>query len=236
VIQGKVPVVSFTFDDFPKSALRVGGSILGQMGLAGTYYASLGLMGLNEASGAMFTFGDLEALREQGHELGCHTFGHCHSWETESTAFENSIRENQRALGSLLPGASFRTFSYPISVPRPQTKRMVAKYFACCRGGGQVFNAGSADLNCLSAFFLEKVRGDADAVKRVIDQNQQARGWLIFATHDICRAPSPYGCTPEFFEEIVRYTLATGARILPVVQAWQALCSSQPDAAPLVGE
>jgi peptidoglycan/xylan/chitin deacetylase (PgdA/CDA1 family) len=33
------PVISFTFDDFPRSALVKAGAILRERGLAGTYYA-----------------------------------------------------------------------------------------------------------------------------------------------------------------------------------------------------
>jgi hypothetical protein len=225
-INADVPFISFTFDDFPRSALLTGGAILKRHGLAGTYYASFGLMGKQAPTGTMFLPEDLKALLEQGHELGCHTFGHCHSWETKPAAFERSIIENRLALSELLPGASFRTLSYPISTPRPRTKQRVAKHFVCCRGGGQTFNAGTTDLNYLCAFFLEQSRDNGEAVKSLIDQNRRARGWLIFATHDLCPVPSPFGCTPDFFEDIVQCAVSSGARILPVVQAWEALCSS----------
>lgn len=225
-VNSPVPLISFTFDDFPKSALRTGGTILNRFGVAGTYYAALGLMGRDEPCGPMFTADDLELLYKQEHELGCHTFAHCHSWKTNAAVFENSVIRNRSALAALRPEVSFQTFSYPICAPRLQTKRRIARYFACCRGGGQTFNAGTADLNYLSAFFLEKSRRNPDAVRNIIDMNRQARGWLIFATHDVCRDPSPYGCTPEFFEDIVRYAAESGSRILPVLQAWRALSAT----------
>lgn len=216
-----VPIISFTFDDFPRSALLAGGRILNRFDVRSTYYVSLGLMGEEGAPGQMFVQGDLEAVVAEGHELGCHTFEHCHSLNTKPAAFERSIIRNQLALCEMLPGVSFRTFAYPKSGPRLGTKRRAGKYFQCCRGGGkfQTYNAGTADLNCLSCFFLEQSRDNPDAVKETIDENCRRRGWLIFATHDICNCPSPYGCTPEFFEEIVRYAVNSGARILPVAQA-----------------
>ena len=123
----------------------------------------------------------------------------------------------------LAPRATFKTFSYPISVPRAQTKQRISKYFACCRCGGQTFNVGNVDLNYLSAFFLEQSRDNPEIVKSLIDQNRRARGWLIFATHDISDDPTNWGCTPEFFEEIVRYAVNSGARILPALQAYELL-------------
>src|SRR5262245_58876391 len=87
VVQPQVPLISFTFDDFPRSALMAGGTILNRFGLAGTYYASLGLAGKQEPSGQIFFHEDLTQLFERGHELGCHTFSHCDSWDTQTQAF-----------------------------------------------------------------------------------------------------------------------------------------------------
>src|SRR5437660_739930 len=95
-IKTQVPFISFTFDDFPRSALQTGGAILKRFGLAGTYYASLGLMGKQAPTGTMFLPEDLSIVLEQGHELGCHTFDHCHSWDTKTNVFESSILENRR--------------------------------------------------------------------------------------------------------------------------------------------
>ena len=222
-IQPQRPMISFTFDDFPRSALLCGGSILNRHGLAGTYYVSLGLAGKETESGQMFLMDDLRMLVERGHELGCHTFDHCDSWATATKTFEDSIIENREALNRLFPFSEFKTFSYPISLPRPHTKARIADYFLCCRGGGQTFNSGKSDLNQLSAYFLEKSRNDIQAVKDLIDHNRQACGWLIFATHDIANKPTPFGCTPEFFESVVQYAVASGAQIVPVVGALEAL-------------
>ncbi len=222
-IRGQTPFVSFTFDDFPRSALLTGGAILKHFGLTGTYYAAFGLMGKQAPTGAMFLPEDVHALLEQGHELGCHTFGHHDPWETKARMFEESILENRKALSRVVPEASLRTFSYPFGAPRALTKRRIAEYFVCARAGGQTFNDGTADLNYLLAYFLEQSRDNPQAVKEVIEQNRRARGWLVFATHDICENPTPWGCSPEFFEEIVESAVNSGARILPMVQAWEAL-------------
>ena len=227
----RTPIVSFTFDDFPRSALLTGGAILEQFGLRGTYYASFGLMGRNAPTGPIFVRKDLPVLVARGHELGCHTFDHCHSWNTTTAAFERSIMVNKTALEELMPGAAFRTFSYPISPPRPRTKRVVAGRFSCARGGGQTFNAGTTDLNYLRAYFLEKARERPDDVQRVIDANRAQCGWLVLATHDVCRVPTPFGCTPGFFTDVVRRAVDSGARILPVAEALGSMVRSDQRAA-----
>jgi peptidoglycan/xylan/chitin deacetylase (PgdA/CDA1 family) len=218
-LQPTQPVISFSFDDFPRSALLVAGEILKERDLTGTYFASLGLMGKESPSGRICTPEDVVAAFEQGHELGSHTFSHCHSWNTDGRTFEQSLIENQDALQRLIPGASFRSFAYPISLPNPGAKRACARHFECSRGGGQTYNIGPTDLNQLSAFFLEKVDGSLQPIRDIIEQNNRAKGWLIFATHDVSSRPSQYGCTPEFFREVVQCALDSGARIATVSQA-----------------
>lgn len=223
VIDSSVPLISFTFDDFPRSALLTGGAILKKYGLAGTYYASFGMMGKHAPPGHIFLREDLKDLQEQGHELGCHTFAHCDAWKTDPKVFEDSILENRRALNEIIPGAAFKTFSYPINVPSARAKQRASHHFMCCRGGGQSFNGAGTDLNYLSAYFLEKSNNNIVPVKDLIDRNREAHGWLILATHDVCEAPSPFGCTPVFFEDVVSYSVNSGARILPVAQVCELL-------------
>lgn len=222
-IDSQKPIISFTFDDFPRSALYTGGAILERFGLKGTYYASFGLMGKMAPTGRIFEPADLLALVERGHEIGCHTFDHCHSWNTDPKVFENSILQNKATLEQLIPRGFFRTFSYPISPPRPYIKQIAAEHFVCARGGGQTFNVGSTDLNYLRAYFLEKARDNRDAITHLIEENRAARGWLILATHDVDTTPTSFGCTPEVFEEIVQCAVNSGARILPVVEALESL-------------
>jgi peptidoglycan/xylan/chitin deacetylase (PgdA/CDA1 family) len=240
-VRTPVPLISFTFDDFPRSAILEAGSILRRYDALGTYYVSLSLMGKPSPMGPMFEARDLKELLHLGHEIGCHTFGHCHSWNTPPDVYERAILDNQRALSELLPGASFQTFSYPYSGPRLAVKQVAARHFLCCRGGGlrvwrhlvrhaaggQTYNSGTTDLNLLCAFFLEQSRENPEAVKRLIHQNAQARGWLIFATHDVRENPGPFGCTPDFFERIVRWSVESGARILPVIKALEVIRTAE---------
>ncbi len=217
------PLVSFTFDDFPQSALELGGQILRSYGVRGTYYVSLGLLNQHEPTGLICSSIDLAEVITQGHELGCHTFGHCDAWETDPDSFEESILANRLKLNEILPSAHFATLSYPISTPRPDTKRRSGRHFAGCRGGGQSFNVGQVDLNYMQAFFLEQSRDVPSTIWELIEQNRQQVGWLIFATHDVSQKPTRFGCTPAFFEEVVERAVNSGAQILPVTQALSTL-------------
>ena len=92
--------------------------------------------------------------------------------------------------------------------------------------GGQTFNVRRLDLNGMAGFFIEQSREDFDAIKAVIAQNARERGWLIFATHDVADSPTRFGCTASLFEKIVRCAIASGAVVLPVSQALDAVVSA----------
>ncbi|HRI38085.1 MAG TPA: polysaccharide deacetylase family protein [Nitrospira sp.] len=214
-----MPLISFTFDDFPLSALEVGGEILRQHGVAGTYYVSLGLLDREESVGRICSAAHVKEVLAQGHELGCHTFEHCNAWDTEPLHFEKSILDNRLALKEIISNATFMTMSYPIDVPSPSIKQLAAQYFACMRAGGQGINRGTIDLNFVRSFFLEQSRDTPSVISELIDRNRAEKGWLIFSTHDVTNMPTQYGCTPELFVEVVRQAMASGAGVMPVAKA-----------------
>jgi peptidoglycan/xylan/chitin deacetylase (PgdA/CDA1 family) len=217
------PVITFTFDDFPRSALYAGGAILQSAGVAGTYFVSSGLVGQTGPTGELFHEGDLADLLTRGHELGCHTFHHYPAWETGSREYDSSVTRNAAALAPLLQSRRLDTHSYPISYPRPRTKRRLAARFRGCRGGGQTHNHGVIDLNYLSSFFLEQSRDNVGAIEKAIAANTAAGGWLVFSTHDVAANPTRFGCTPALFERIVRCSVRSGAKILVMSAALDSL-------------
>ena len=184
-------------------------------------------MGKSGPTGEIFSRDDVPELVRQQHELGCHTFDHCDSWDTSPAEFESSVVRNRQAVERDFPGVSLRSLSYPISYPRPATKRMAARYFSCARGGGQAFNAGVVDLNYLQAFFLEQSGNQIEGMQRLIDASVQSKGWLIFATHDVCQSPTRFGVTPSLLEKVVKCVADSGASVLPVSLAVRAVSGAQ---------
>ena len=223
-LRSDVPYVSFTFDDYPRSAWAEGGRILRDHGVHGTYFVSLGLLGRDSVSGPIATRQELEQTVEDGHELGCHTFDHLDGTQAGPDAFVASIAANRAALCDVFPEAELPVFAFPLEGPTLAVKREVGRRFLACRGGGQSFNAGEIDLNLLQSFFIDwKTRDDIDGIRRLIDANAASRGWLILDTHDVAAAPSAYGCTPACFEAIVLHACQSGARVLSMARVCREL-------------
>ena len=75
-LRNDTPMVSFTFDDVPKSAATVGAAILEQHDATGTYYVIGGQVGTSAAWWDMVDGEDIADLHRRGHEIACHTFSH----------------------------------------------------------------------------------------------------------------------------------------------------------------
>ncbi len=218
------PIVSFTFDDAPRSAFTTGAAILEAHGAVGTYYLSLGLLSTSSEIGMIAGPADLERAVERGHELGCHTFDHHDAWFTEPETYIASVDRNRAALHSVLPGYRFRSFAYPKNGATAAVKPALELRFECCRGGGQTYNAGKVDLNLLSACFIDRrAQVDLGFISGLIERNAEAGGWLVFAAHEISDVESEFACPASFLESVVRLALDSGATLLPVSSACDVL-------------
>ena len=207
--------VSFTFDDFPHSALAAGGEVLERHGLRGTYYTALGLAGTTGELGPMLERDDVLAAHHRGHEIACHTFRHLDCSWAGAAAILDDIAKNSAALSDLLGDFVAVNFAYPFGELSLAAKRLLASRFWSCRGIGQGFNSGLADLAELRATRIHARSYDAARFRDLIEHNRAAGGWLIFYTHDVAAAPSRYGCTPGQLDEIIGYT-AECSDLLPV--------------------
>ena len=208
-------VVSFTFDDFPRSALVAGGAILEQYGLRGTYYAALGLTGSDSAMGRLHDREDLRAVVTGGHELACHTYSHLDCSRTALRIVLGEIAENASAMSALTGEAAPASFAYPFGGLSLAAKRALAARFASCRGVSPGINTGAVDLADLRSRRLYDGEFDASALRHLIEANRELGGWLIFYTHDVAAAPSRWGCTPAQFETAVACA-AQCCEVLPV--------------------
>ncbi len=207
-------VVSFTFDDFPKSALAAGGAILERHGARGTYYVSFGLAGSENHLGRLCDGEDVAAAHRAGHEIACHTFRHLDCSRVAADRLLADIARNAVALGALT-GVEAENFAYPYGGLSLSAKRVLSRRFLSCRGIAAGINAGTADFADLKANRIRAAAGPEGGFRRLIDAARAAAGWLIFYTHDVAERPSDFGCTPAQLDAVVAYAAATGA-VLPV--------------------
>jgi peptidoglycan/xylan/chitin deacetylase (PgdA/CDA1 family) len=211
-------VVSFCFDDFPRTAYTAGGSILKSYGARGTYYASLGLMNTANQLGDQMRQGDIDSVLSDGHELGCHTFSHSSCRRVPFDLFERDVLTGRDAIRKMT-GTDAPHFAYPFGHVSIASKKRMGTHMKSCRGIYPGINGPDADLNLLRA---NSIYGDMDQFGRIqslLLENERTRGWLIFYTHDVRRCPSPFGTTPALFDMAVAMAKQKGFRIAPVGEA-----------------
>jgi len=187
-------------------------------GRRGTYYAAMGLMGSSASAGPMFTRGDLDDLLTNGHELACHTFSHTSCLSVDTEEFVNGCAENRRKAAAMLSGYELRNFSFPHGHITLAAKYRLRSAYDTCRSIEWGINSNPADLGFLRANPIYS-RLDIETLKRLIHANSRTNGWLVLYTHDVATHPSPYGCTPEYFEEVLRWALESGADIVTIREA-----------------
>lgn len=222
---GVGPIVSFTFDDFPQSALQLGGSILKSYGVRGTYYAAMGLMNQVNNLGRQFSAEDLAHCLQDGHELGSHTFDHLSCRSVPYRDFQTNILNGVEAVNQLTGNGLSHQFSYPYGHVTFLAKRWISNNFSSCRGIYPGINDSPIDLNLLKANSLYSHSFDLDVIKHLFEVNERSKGWLIFYTHDVSENPSPFGCKPREFESVVKLAIK---RHVPIVTVGQAIKRGMP--------
>lgn len=210
------PIVSFTFDDFPRTAYLAAGQILADFGVRGTYYASVGLMNTSNQLGDQFRSADIGSLLQQGHELASHTYSHISCRLSSWTDFQADVEKGKKAIAEF-GGLGSGDFAYPFGDVTFQAKQSLD--LASARSIIPGSNGPEVDLNLLRANSLYGDLDNSTRLETLITENARRKNWLIFYTHDVRPSPSAFGCTPALFESTVHCAARSGCLILTVQQA-----------------
>jgi peptidoglycan/xylan/chitin deacetylase (PgdA/CDA1 family) len=209
-------IVSFGFDDFPRTAYTVGGSILKGFGARGTYYAAPGLMNTENHLGEQFCPEDIHSLLSDGHELASHTFSHISCKTVSISDYRDDVDHGRKAIEHVAGVADFGNFAYPYGDVTIEAKKILGPQLCSSRSIFPGFNGPNVDLNLLRA---NSLYGDSDQLakaQKLILENRQRKSWLIFYSHDVRPNPSIYGCTPSLLEATVSFALEQNCRVLTV--------------------
>jgi peptidoglycan/xylan/chitin deacetylase (PgdA/CDA1 family) len=214
------PMVSFTFDDIPKSAAVTGARMLEDCGARGTFYVSGGLVGTASPDWAGADAGDIIELHHNGHEIGCHTFSHQRACDLDAESLAAEIARNRRYLRALDPSIVVENFAYPYGYGSFGRKGQLKQAFQSCRSIVPGINSDTVDLQFLRAMPLIECHIGFDEIDRAFDEAQTYNGWLIFYTHDVADGPSAYGCSPALIGHALK---AASRRNIPILNMAEAL-------------
>ncbi len=208
------PIVSFTFDDFPISALEVGGGMLEAAGVRGTYYAAFGLADKEWATGKIGSRAFMESCVDRGHELGCHTYSHLDCARTPVSRLEEDCNTNRNALDAAYAG-TLRHLAFPYGSFDVPSKRWASSRYESARTVIPGVNRGEIDLSALRAYSIDREQA-ATQHRDVLNSLRGEPGWAIFYTHDVSEKPTEFGCTVAGFDGLLSECVRFGIQILPV--------------------
>ena len=208
-------IVSFTFDDVPQCGFENGVQILSKYGFSGTFYVALGFME-NQNEEIFFRKSTLLDAVANHHEIGCHTYSHLEFYDTDYLGGIADLTRNQNEFYGLIPGYKLENFSYPFGHQTFSARKIVRARFRTARGNDYGINLRKIDLNNLRTIRLYEQKYTEKAIRRIIDKAVKLKAWLIFYTHDIQARYSKQGCTPAFFESVVKKCHDENIRVLPV--------------------
>ena len=211
----KEPVVSFTFDDIPRSAVTNGESILKKYNYSGTYYISAEFMRQNGFDFEGVDSRIMQQIVEGGGELACHTYSHLHFFTSSRGQIISDLERNQQFVERIVLGYKLENFSYPFGEQTSIARAVIGKRFKSGRSIYRGINNDKVDLNCLKSVRLYESTGQEELIS-IIDTAIRKNGWIIFYTHDVAPNPSREGCSPGHFEAIVRYCFEKKLKVLPV--------------------
>lgn len=208
------PIVTFTFDDFPRSALELGAVRLKARSWCGTYYVSGGLAGVTNHHGELFDPQDLLTLKSEGHEIACHGFSHLDASRLPVETVMADAARNRAYLKAAGLDEAPTSYAFAYGEATPQAKKRLLETYSSLRGVQPGINRGVADRGLLKSVPLDG--GDAGLKRAVAAVKDAARnpGWLIFYGHDIQHQPSEWGCTPEFLDVVLHAVEHSGAQVM----------------------
>jgi len=219
------PILSVSFDDFPKSAWRVGGAILNAHSAKATYYAAGRFCGKTIEDTVYFDRDDLAAVAAAGHEIGCHTYSHKPATRISSAEFRDDCARNREFVSDRLADVELTSFAYPYGDVSARAKIVAGRQYATARGIRPGVNVSPLDLSLLKALPLELRSWTEERTEGLAAEAARSNGWLILFTHDVGDEPSRFGCTPGMLNRALEIGRLHGLEILPVGAAAQRLMS-----------
>jgi peptidoglycan/xylan/chitin deacetylase (PgdA/CDA1 family) len=133
-LNNKRPIVSFTFDDAPLSAVTTGADMLEEFGARGTYYVSGGLVDTWSGNWTNAGAADIVRLHRKGHEIACHTYSHTRPTDVGAAAMAAEIERNRRYLHGLDASIRIESFAFPFGTGSLLRKHQLGSAFRSSRG------------------------------------------------------------------------------------------------------
>jgi len=173
---GKIPMVSFVFDDGNDTDYLLGRKIFAEHGAVACSAVTTGFIN----TPYHLTPDQIRGLRDTGWEIMSHTLSHPSLRSLSPAELDDELSRSRKVLEGM--GVAVNNVVYPYNRNNAEVRAAAAKYYRSGRGGGSEFNLGRLDPFFLKSF---SIRHDLPLMKSYIDRAHADRSWLIFYHHEI---------------------------------------------------
>jgi peptidoglycan/xylan/chitin deacetylase (PgdA/CDA1 family) len=221
------PLISITFDDFPRSAWLETRDLLHDYGAKATFYASGSFLGRTIDSINFFERDDLADIDEHGHEIGCHTYHHESCVLHPLSTIDESVERNIECVREVVARYDPTTFAYPYGHSLFAARRMLSRRFLTCRGVSRQCNTRVYDRSLIPSIGLEKRERHLNDWQMILEAVARRKGWLVIFTHDVSTDPSEYGCTQSELHRLFELAKLHGYGFATMTEAFRLSIGAQ---------
>ncbi|MEN9390397.1 MAG: hypothetical protein RLZZ283_497 [Candidatus Parcubacteria bacterium] len=205
-------MITFVFDDAPKSVYENARAILNAANIKATHPAITNFVG---TTGYM-TWTNLATLKSEGNEIDSHTRTHPDLTTLTPAQLTSEVVGSFTDL--VAHGTTPTTFVYPLGGVSDTVKAAVKNAgYKAARGSYFGLNTPSTDRYAL---FDQHVESDTtiEEVQSWIDQAKRDKRWLILELHEQKENGGQYSNTPAMLQSIVNYVKSTGIKAVTLHQ------------------
>jgi len=216
-------VASLSFDDLCQSAYLQAFPLLEKYGFKATWFVacdSVGTTDPNSCCKKYMTWDEINAVALQNHEIGSHSLSHprLSTLAGNQKLLLQELQDSKKQIESMT-SQKVDSFAYPFSDKGDAHGNVITltgKIYKYCRCGDRDLNHWPFRLNALFAWPLYEKFYDIEHTKNIIDSCINNDAWLIFYTHDIEEKPSDFGCSPKYFENVLKYLTESRVTVKPI--------------------
>lgn len=220
-------LISFSFDDIPRTAWTEGGAILARYGVRGTYYLGGDLCGGVFEGREQYRRSDVAEILAAGHEVGSHLFHHVSTLGLSAGQMRQEIAANDAFLEEVIgPGFRAQSFAYPYGEVSVTAKWLCSRRFRASRSVRCGLNRSGADRDQLRILAIDNIFADETDWSGIFDRIAREKAWAIVLAHGVDASDHPFSCPPSRLDAAVRGAVEAGLEILPVAEVMERLTPS----------
>lgn len=219
--QTPAAIVTFTFDDVPKSVATVGLPILKKYGYSATVYVETRNTDSNYPG--YMNWDDVKAVADAGWEVGAHTYTHPDLTKLSNEEILDDLLTSTQDFAR--HGYAPVDFASPFGNVNDRVMAILKRHYESHRmAWPSGMNADDFDPYGIASYDVTSAT-TLDELSSLLESLQKEGGWLVLQVHEVVPKGQPVReqYATNLLEDFVELVHAKGLKVLTIQQALQSL-------------